>query len=265
MSMRTVAGIALAVILLAGQGPAVGQTVASDPRLQAVIDLDRTGQKQAALDLLISYLAATPNDAPMLLAVARLHQEAGQIDQALVFGQRLAELAPGSYVVQELMVQLHQAAGDLPKRDVALAELLVVQRNAMDPDVRLRPFIIRDRIEMPKRTILVQEMFETGGTDQLKFIFVLVTEAQKPENYLVVRVDPGLTEAWRNAGILGSDKQVFSLASIYRKGQASARTIYEVYGGPPDYDRVRAKALEVLAGRAKPYSGSPGGLAVPAR
>ncbi len=201
----------------------------------------------------------------MLMAVARLHQEAGQIDQALAFAQRLMELVPGAYVVHELMVQLYQAAGDLPKRDAALAELLAVQRNAMDPDVRRRPFVIRDRIDVPKRSILVQEMFETGGTDQIRFVFALMSEAQKPENYLVVRVDPGLTEAWREAGILGPDKQVFSLASIYRKGQASVRTVYEVYTGPPDYDRVRTKALEVLAGRAKPYSGVAGGLAVPAR
>ncbi len=265
MLPRSVAGIALAIALWMSHAPAIGQTETPDPRLRAVTDLEQAGQAQAALDLAITHLAATPNDPPMLLTVARLHQQAGQIDQALAVGRRLAERAPGAYVVHELMVQLYQAAGDLPKRDAALAELLTVQKNAIDPEVRLRPFIIRDRIEAPKRSILVQEMFATGGTDQLLFVFVLVSEAQKPENYLVVRVDPGLTETWRNAGILGSDRQVFSLASIYRKGKASARTVYEVYPDPPDYDRVRAKVLEILEGRAKPYSGVAGGLGVPAR
>jgi tetratricopeptide (TPR) repeat protein len=265
MLLCSMAGIAFAVVLSVGMGPAMGQTATPDPRMQEVTDLDQAGKKQAALDLAVLHLAVTPNDASMLLAAARLCQQAGQIDQALVFAQRLLDLAAGSYVVHELMVQLYQAAGDLPKRDTALAELLAVQRNAIDPELRLRPFIVRDRIEVPKRSIIVQEVFETGGADQVKFVFVQLSEVQKPENYLVVRVDHALTDAWREAGILGPDKQVFSLVSVYRKGQASARTVYEVYAGPPDYDRVRTKALELLAGRAKPYSGAPGGLAVPAR
>ncbi|GEM_PF-6406995 len=265
MLLRSVAGIALAIILLVTGAPATAKTAVPDPRLQQVMDLNKAGKRQAALELATGFLAATPNDLPMLLTTARLHQDARHIDQALVLGQRLTELAPGSHLVWELMVQLYQAAGDLPKRDAALTELLAVQRNAMDPELRLRPFILRDRIEVPHRSIIVQEMFETGSPDQIKYAFILASEAQKPENYLVVRVDPTLTEAWRNAGILGPDKQVFSLASIYRKGRALVRAVYEVYPGRPDYDRVRAKAIEVLAGRAKPLSGVPGGLAVPAR
>lgn len=248
-------------------GPAAGTARAGDREAQlARIDaMQRDGNAEEALRLAEALLSADPQSPVLLLTVARLYQALGRTDAALPLGRTLVGLAPGEPSVWELMVQLHQASGELDRRDEALRELITAQRNSLDPALRLRPFIIRDLIHTPNRTIVVRENFDTGSGDEIRLAFVPVSEAEKPRNLLVLRADSALAQTWRNAGILAAGKRLFTLVSLYREGRRSRQAVYEIYPDLPAYDQVRAKVLDILKGAAKPLSGKAGGLAVPPR
>lgn len=257
----------VAFLLLAGllllAPPSRGQAPA--PASDEILGLYRDGKKDQALDVAQTVLKSTPNDMGALYIAARVLQEQGRIDDAIPVAQALNRHHPGLAAGWEISTQLYQVAGRLADRDTALRQLINTQAASLDRATRQRRFVVRDRIVAHGRTVLAQEHADTGAPDSVRYVFIPENEPAQPRNYLILMTDGATTETWRENGFLPPGKRLFHLDSVYQTptgGQASA--VYATWTDPPDYDSLRAKVLEVMSGTAKPLSGKPGGLAIPA-
>jgi Flp pilus assembly protein TadD len=74
--------------------------------------LDGVGRKSAALEVLRSAHARDPRDVEVLYALATMHRDAGQLDQAIHYATELNRLAPDDHSGQALLRELQ----DPPRR-----------------------------------------------------------------------------------------------------------------------------------------------------
>ena len=254
--------VRLAVALVAAAllaSPALAQTG------EDALNHFQAGRKQQAYDQALAVLKAEPNELRSLFVAARVSQERRDNQAALRYAEQLTRLYPGLPAGWEITTQLFQNAGDLPRRDAALRQLIQAQQSLMDREQRGRQFVIRDRIDAHGHVVFVQDHFDTGGPDAIRYVFIPEKEAQNVRNYLIVQTDTNTSDNWRQAGILPRDKRLFHLDSVYETpGGGQTQAMYATWTDPPDYDVVRAKVLEIMAGTVKPMSGQAGGLAVPA-
>jgi tetratricopeptide (TPR) repeat protein len=229
------------------------------------VSLYLAGRKSEALTLANAALRGNPNDLLGLYVLIRTDQEAERIDEAISSVELLVRHHPGAAVTWELATQLYQAKGDLAKRDGALRQLFQTQAASLDPTVRLRPFVLRDRIVAGGHVVLVQDYVDTGMPDAIRYAFTPESMLGKTaDTYIAVVTDTALTQVWIDAGIIKSGQRVFRLDSMHPGPDGrEARATYATYADSPPYDVVRPKVIEILTGKAKPMSGQPGGLALP--
>ena len=229
----------------------------------AIVDQDqamalfRDGKRQDALRAFDAIIAAQPPDPTQALYVASLIDlEDGHWQLARPYVQRLVKLRPSSFQAWELMVQVDQAAGEREDRDAAIQSLHDAWDSAQDPQIRSRVSFMRDRIAGPKHTVLAQETLDPGGGDILRFLFQPQEEEGKASHLIVVRSDDETNERWREDGTVPYGTVVYHLDTVERlaDGRSVVRP-YQSYLDDPDYDKVRAKVVEILAGTAQPLSG----------
>ena len=235
-----------------------------------VMVLFQDGDTEAALAEALAVLKDSPNEPRALFVAARVNQDQGRLTEALRHAEAFARHHPGLVLAWEVALQVYQATGDRPQRDWALKQLIATQAASLDRGQRGRQFIIRDRFAAFGHVVLVQEHFDTGGPDSVRFVFLLEKEAASPRNVLVVQTDSHTTENWREAGILAPGRRLFHLDSIFETrsgapGHNQELAMYATWPDPPDYDTVRAKVHEIMSGKIKPMSGPVGGLTVPAQ
>lgn len=232
--------------------------VAAEPVTQAdAMALLSEGKRQEALRAFDSILAANPTDPSVALFVASLLSlEDGDWRIARPRVRQLVRLRPASLQAWELLIQMDQAAGDLPERDAAVRSLYTAWRSALDPAARARVSFTRDRIFGARHTLLAQETLDPGGDDIVRFVFLPTDDAMNPVHLIMVRADNETNMRWRDNGTVPSGTIVYHLDSVERlaDGRQAVRP-YEYYLEPPDYDRVRAKVAEILSGAALPLAG----------
>jgi hypothetical protein len=217
----------------------------------------RDGKRQEALHAFDAIIASRPPDPSQALYVASLIDlEDGNWQAARPYAQQLAKLRPSSFPAWEIMIQVDQAAGDREDRDAAIQSLYTAWRDALDPQIRAKVSFVRDRIAGPKHTLIAQETLDPGGGDILRFLFQPSDEEGKPRHVVVVRSDNETNERWREDGTVPYGTVVYHLDTVEQlpDGQSAVRP-YEYYLEPPDYERVRAKVVDILAGTAQPLTG----------
>jgi tetratricopeptide (TPR) repeat protein len=226
--------------------------------------LFESGRHADALAAAEEALVATPGDATAALVVGRALQELGRYNDALRHAEMLTKNFAGVAAGWELAVQLYQQLDMRDRRDSALARLISAQTSSLDRDVRMRPFVVRDRIVAGGRVLQVRENFETGARDFVKYQFVPFTSQPEAMEYAFVGGHEAMTQAWQEAGILPRGKLLYVLANIWTDAAGLQRqAIHATFPELPDYDTIRAKVVELVEGRSKPMSGAVGGIAVP--
>ena len=217
----------------------------------------REGKRQDALHAFETIIASRSSDPSGALYVASLiEMEDGDWRAARPYVQRLVKLRPSSFPAWELMIQVNQEAGDLEARDAAITALYASWRSALDPKVRSKVSFMRERLRGAKHTLLAQETLEPGGDDILRFLFQPAEEEGKVRHMIVVRSDSETNERWREDGTVPYGTVVYHLDTIEQltNGRTATRP-YEFYVGAPDYERIRAKVVGILAGTVQPLSG----------
>jgi tetratricopeptide (TPR) repeat protein len=244
----------LAILLLTA-----GTALAADPppTQDQAMALLRDGKRQDALQAFEAIIAAKSTDTTGALYVASLiNIEDGHWQAAKPYVRQLVKLRPSSFPAWELMIQVDQAAGDIESRNDSIHSLYTSWRSALDPKTRAMVSFTRDRIQGAKHTLLGQETLDPGGDDILRFLFQPIEEAGKVRHMIVVRSDSETNERWREDGTVPYGTVVYHLDTVEQlaNGRAAVRP-YEFYIDAPDYDRIRAKVVEILAGTAQPLSG----------
>jgi hypothetical protein len=241
------------LLLLSGAAFAADPTV-DQARAAALL---RDGKRQEALRGFDTIIAGNPPDpSSALFAASVIDLEDGNWRAAKPYVERLVKLRPSSFQAWEVMIQVDQAAGALDDRDAAVQSLYETWRSALDPAIRARVSFARDRIAGAKHTLVGAEMLDPGGDDILRFLFQPVGEAGAPHHVIALRADDETNQRWREDGTVRYGTVVYHLDTIvqFASGQSEVRP-YEFYLEPPDYDRVRAKVVEILSGTARPLNG----------
>jgi tetratricopeptide (TPR) repeat protein len=242
------------ILLLSAAALAADPPVSQD---QAMLLL-QYGKRNEALHAFDVIIAANPPDpSGALFAASQIELEDGHWRQAKPYIQRLVKLHPSSFQVWELMIQLDQASADLDDRDAAIHALYEAWHTTPDPAIRAKVSFVRDHIAGAKHVLIGQQTLEPGGDDILRFLFQPADEPGVGHHLIVVRADNETNERWREDGTVSYGTVVYHLDTIEQlgDGQALVRP-YEYYLQPPDYDRVRAKVVEILAGTIQPLSGA---------
>jgi hypothetical protein len=236
-----------------------GLSLAADPPVNQdqAMALLRDGKRQDALHAFDTIIASQPPDpSPALFVASVIDLEDGNWRLAKPYVEQLVKLRPSSFPAWELMVQVDQAAGDLLDRDAAIQSLYTSWRNALDPQIQARVSFARDRIVGTKHTVVAQETLDPGGDDILRFVFQPRDEEGQARHLIVVRSDSQTNERWREDDTVPYGTVVYHLDTVEQlaNGRTAVRP-YEYYLDTPDYERVRAKVVEILAGTAQPLTG----------
>jgi hypothetical protein len=234
-------------------------TAAADgpPSEQQAVALLKAGQRQQALKVLDALLASKPADpSGALFLRGSLGLEDNDWRTVRPMVRQLVRLRPASLQAWELMVQVDQAAGDTLDRDGAIRSLYEAWHSALDPAIQSRVSFVRDRIFGATHVLLVRQTLDPGGDDSVRFVFQPVDEAGAIRHVILVQSDSETNMRWRDAGTVPFGTLVYHLDTVagLANGQQDVRP-YEYYLEPPDYDQVRAKVAEILAGTVKPLSG----------
>jgi tetratricopeptide (TPR) repeat protein len=234
--------------------PKLADTWADQDQAMALL---RGGKRQEALHAFEAIIASRPADPSQALFVAGLIDlEDGRWQVAKPYVQQLVKLRPSSFQAWEMMIQVDQAAGDPEDRDAAIQSLYEAWRSALDPQIRSRVSFVRDRIAGAKHTVIAQQTLDPGGGDILRFLFQPTDEAGNTGHLIVVRSDDETNERWRENGTVPYGTVVYHLDTVERLADGrSASRPYQYYLDAPDYDKVRATVVEILAGTVQPLTG----------
>lgn len=241
------------LLLLSGVSFADDSPVSQDQAMALL----REGKREEALRAFNAIIASNPADPSGALFVASvIDMEDGNWRLARPLARQLVKIRPASFQAWEMMIQLDQAAGNLEDRDAAIQSLYDAWHSAFDPQTQARVSFVRDRIVGAKHTLIGQQMLETGGDNILRFEFQPAGEPKAARHLIVVRADDATNERWRQDGTVPDGTVVYHLDTVEQlaNDQQVVRP-YEYYLEPPDYDRVRAKVVAILAGTVQPLAG----------
>ena len=256
MNRRCITGVI--VLFLALSAP----VFADAPSLEHANAAYVKGDSAAALAEVEEILAKNPNEPNALLFSARFNFDMGNLDAARGRAERMVKLSGSNATAWELMLWITQAQGDLPRRDEALSRLKIAIGSAIDPEVRRRQMLLRDRITGNGHVVVAADYFERAGYDFIRYQFTSIEPRRDPQHGLLLRTDTATTDMWSSAALLPPSKRLFhlDLVEVMPDGDDNV-TIYQYYVDEPGYDVVRAKVMEILRGEAKPISGTPKSLA----
>jgi tetratricopeptide (TPR) repeat protein len=253
-------GAALAVLIGLAQ-PALAQSDSEMADVGRAVTIFNKGDMRGGLALVESVLAHSPENLDALFRSAQFNFEMGNNDAARGRLERLVKLSGNYFSAWELMTQVAQAQGDLPRRDEAIGRLKLAISTAIDPEIRDKADFVRDRIETTRGDIHVLDFFTRGGSDFTRYQFGLGDPRRDPDTGIFLRTDEHTTEDWSNTALLPSDKSLFYLVMVDRAPNGALISAnYQFYVGEPDYDTVRAKVMQILRGDVQPLGGDPGGL-----
>jgi hypothetical protein len=243
--------------------PLTGRTQTSDvpPEIQRAMEVVKTGDLTEALALSEGVLLRAPDDPYGLFWSAFTNSRLGNADAARGRLERLVKMSGNYFAAWELMAQVTQAQGDLPRRDEAIARAKIAISTALDPNIRRKSDFIRDRIMVGGKEMNMVDYFGRGGSDFTRYQLYWGDPRTTPDTGLVLRTDGATTEAWSDTALLPKDAQLFHLDLIDRLPDGGQKVaIYEYYVDEPGYDVMRAKVMQVLRGEARPLTGEPGSL-----
>jgi tetratricopeptide (TPR) repeat protein len=254
----------LALAVLLSSSPLPGWTASDNDAADVAraIKAFNGGDPVAALALVETVLARSPEHLDALYRSAEINFHLGNIDAARGRLDRLTRLSGNYFEAWEMMVQVSQAQGDLAERNEAIKRLKIAIQTAIDPAIRERGDFIRDVIPTSLGDVMGVDYFDRGGSDFTRYQFTVGDPRLIPDKGLLLRTDAYTTETWQDTALLPQDKQLFHLDLVDPKPEGGEKVaVYEYYVGEPDYDTVRAKVMQVLRGEVKPLSGEPGSMA----
>ena len=252
--MRAAAAAYLIVMIATLAAPSgLAQTAAPPPSRESLV-VGLAAAEQA--------LATSSNDYNALYNSAMFNLQLGNLLPARGRIEQLVKTTGNSYLAWELLAQIAQNQGDLERRNEAVRRIPAMIRSAVDPTIRRKTSFARDRIATPGFDLLVNHYFESGGMEFTRYLFFLVIPGAPANRLLALRTDVATTDNWAATALIPPDQPLFHLDMVdTAQGNPDKVAIYEYYVGEPDYDTVRATAMKILRGEARPLSGQPGSLA----
>jgi tetratricopeptide (TPR) repeat protein len=197
-----------------------------------------------------------PNDELVLYNLGLLLYLADEPQRAIEPWSRLMELAPDDWQVQIKLIQAYSASGEdhREKREQAIVELYGLRDSEEIPELSSTTFFIRDQFDFEDCRVYVFEYYDMEAEWRLGPLLwkFYVTIDNEPTGRLVSVGSYDLTTVMAVAtGDIEEGERMYHLDEYLDGG---AHRTYGFFTEKPDYDRIKASALQILEDKLEPIS-----------
>lgn len=211
----------------------------------ALLALDRGADAVAHLERAFSL---DPLDFDAAYNAGQHYQNLDQPRKALPLFEAVAAGNPDDWHVRAKLVQLHQALGELARRDARRKEVLALFTSGkVDPQHK---DFCREQWTVKGQRMMAFESFALVDPRAVRYSFRLASKGQ-----LVRVISLGsyefTTSAMRSSGELKPDARAWHLDGYLPDG---AHETFGIFKAEPSYDETRAMVVDVLAGKLKAAS-----------
>ena len=225
-------------------------------------------------DALVKYkeaLVLLPDNLSVLYNVSTAAALVKDFKTVAELSEKLLRMDPGDWQSRAKLIQAYQALGDLKARDEARAVLFDMRKrgqgeNSEEPKMSLsrHEMYCRERLAVAGREVMVFEYFELKGERALRYVFLVLDETGRDEDFRISLGSYDVTHAvWRETtkAKVEKDARLFHLDGYFPWGHAT----YGMYHPEPSYDEIRKVVVNILEGKTSPVSTStrPGTQAKP--
>lgn len=246
-----VLALALSLSLAHAQQPA--QPAPTAPTAEQGLAALRANQPQQALDIFQQVLQANPNDASANLLAASAATSLYKGDLAVQYAEKALQLDPKDWKVHTTLVVAYAQAGKTAQRDQERDILRKLHNDPQAPDAMQTSGFLLDLFPVKQYRIEAVEYFQPVGKFHIYYRFVVRNAAGKRVWQIDAESNDFDQKSWADAHAqqaAAGDRQ-FQLVG----DGGDIHTDYTMFSGKPDYDRIKAQVVTILASRTTSFPG----------
>lgn len=212
-------------------------------------------QKKPA-EALLKYkeaLALIPGQPSILFNGGLAAYLSGNYADAVDFWKQLKAAEPLDWRVRAKLIQTYQALGKIAERDNERSELFELRRSGKSPELSQAVEYCREQFEVNQRKIMAFEHFELKGDRALRYVFSVIDQSGKGEEYRIsLGSYDGTNAIWHETAKPKPKKEdrLFHLDGYFKDAHAT----YGMFSPEPSYEETRAMVVQALEGKLKPQS-----------
>ena len=202
-------------------------------------------------------LAVSPDDSSFLYNAGLAAYRCTNYAESVKLWGRLRDLDPEDWQGRAKLVQGYQALGQLRERDAERSALFDLRKRGVNEELSRQDEFCREQFEAGGRKVMAFEHFELKGDRALRYVFSVLDEKGKAEEFRISLGSYDLTNRiWHETTKPRpkDEDRLFHLDGYYDWGHAT----YGMYSPEPSYDAVREIVTEILEQKRQPVSSSQG-------
>jgi tetratricopeptide (TPR) repeat protein len=226
-----------------------------DKAFAAANDLMEQHKPAEALVKYKEALTLAPDSTGLLFNAGLAAYLSGNFGDAAELWKRLKELEPLDWQARAKLVQAYQALGRIAERDAERAGLFELRKSGKSPQLAEQARYCREQFEVNGRKLMVFEHFELKGEYALRYVFSVLDQSGKAEDYRISLGSYESTNAfWRESKKPAPrpGERLFHLDGYFKDAHAT----YGMFSPEPSYEETRALVVKILEEKIKPVSGT---------
>ena len=236
------------------------QIAAAEKAFKIANDLMDRRKYAEALTIYKRLLATVPNNSSILYNAGMAAFATKDFATALDMWKQVKKDNPAEWNIRAKLIQAYQALNKLPERDTERAELFAMWKKGEPAELKQEVEYCRDQFEVNGKLVLAFEHFELKGNRALRYVFSILDDTGKAEDF---RISLGSYDSTNSIWAAMADpkpkegERLFHLDGYFKGGRHAT---YGMYPPPePTYDQIREIVVKILEGKDKPVtSSSPG-------
>jgi len=195
-----------------------------------------------AVELLETVESESPGHSKILWNLALMSAEAEQHEKALKYWVKLSAVEPQNMHVQSKIIQAYQALDRIADRDQAIAKILAMHKDNVDPEFIKRNTFCREQYSVGDWKVFVFQFFDPGSKNKLFYRYT-VTDTKGEERFrLSLGSYQTTTDILRELGEIPADGRIYHL-DYYENSKHST---YGMFNKQPSYDELRDKVKTII-------------------
>src|SRR5271170_4981107 len=211
----------------------------------------KANQPQQALDLFERVLQANPNDAAANLLAATAAVSLYKGDLAVKYAEKAREVDPNNWKVHTTLVAAYAAAGKKEQRNQEREILRKLHDDPHAPDAMQTRGFLLEMFPVKQYGIEAVEYFHPVDKFHIYYRFLIRNAEGKRVWQIDVESNDFDQNSWARAhpDEAAAGKRQFQLVGE----DQDLHMDYRMFSGTPDYDAIRAQAVDVIQAQTAPF------------
>ncbi|WP_156479970.1 tetratricopeptide repeat protein [Collimonas pratensis] len=166
------------------------------------------------------------------------------------------EIMPNDWRGRSKLIQTYQALGNIEARDRERADLIALWKSGNDKELSSQALYCREQIVVNGQKVLAFEYFNPSGPYMVLYSFIALSASGQQSYKISLGSYDSQNQIALEMGERPKDKRYYHL-DVYRTvGQVAVHESHAAFIGEPNYDVIRPRVQNILAGTSKPISSS---------